>query len=378
MNPNQQQTAPPAPAPEAPPPPPPPAKTKAVSGQTEQVISLLDVIVDEQDRKAIVEQELTRLRFNQNYRLAEMFEKAGYFDSNGYNSPPMTAAQAMAKIAVGENWGLNPADSIRFIYIIGGKPAIEEAVFASRMQESGWNWDVQFIGGQGAGCKGVRLFAEKNGQPFMRPVRDDATGEIVRDEQGKPLMRQAFAEFTEEQAAQIKIWQNKTQVPLLQKSGPWSDGRRSNMYYWRALSQFRRWFCPQVMKGALIRDEIGDIADLEVAKTETPLPSERAAVFAEIERAKKEREAKAAPVETKQPESAKEAQPAIGTMGTTKQPAPITKPSFTALTKLEAELGTTQFMEILKQSTFDGLKDVKYEVDALAVIARMNEAKGGK
>ena len=350
MNPTESATA-AAPAAALPPPP------KVT--QTDQVSTLLELIVDESDRRALVAQELTRLNFNQNYRLAEMFAAAGYFDSNGYNSPPMSAAQAMAKIAVGENWGLNPADSIRFIYIVGGKPSIEEAVFAARMQEAGWGWDIQFIGGQGSGCKGVRLFAEKDGRPVMKPVRDDATGEIKPGADGKPLMRQAFAEFTEEQAAQIKIWQNKQQVSLLNKSGPWSDGRRSNMYYWRALSQFRRWFCPQVMKGALLRDEaqdiIGPIHELPVYEGDP-----RKMVLAAASEALKQQPKSAAAPE---PETKPEPEPA---------PQPAT---LRAILKYDAYLMTNVFQAILDANFYATVADIKTEAAAAKLLQELEAAK---
>jgi hypothetical protein len=357
----------------------PPVKTKAVVGQNEQVLSLLDLVIDEHDRKALVKQELNRLTYNNNWRLAEVFAAAGYFDSNGMNSPPMSKEQAMAKIEIGESWDLNPANSIRFVYIIGGKPAIEEAVFASRLYDAGWSWEAQFIGGQGQGCKGVRLFAIKDGKPVMQTVRDEATGEPKLGPDGNPMMRQAFAEFTEEQAAGIKIWQKGNQVSLLQKSGPWSDGRRSNMYFWRAVSQFRRWFAPNVIAGALTRDEaqdIGPIENLEVSNTETPLPSERATVFAEIEKATKAKpDPKPAPAETKQPDpepkvvepEPKKAEPEA------KQPAPITKQTFSALSKIEAHMTTEKFNEFLQQHTFKNLSEIKFEADGMAMLMRLRE-----
>lgn len=382
MNPSEQQQPPAAAAlPEAPPK---STKIKLIDGQNEQVINLLDIIVDEQDRKALVKQELNRLTYNNNWRLAEVFAAAGYFESNGYNTPPMSAAQAMAKIEVGESWGLNPADSIRFVYIIGGKPAIEEAVFAARLFEAGWSWDIQWIGGQGAGCKGCRLFAERNGKPVMKPVRDDATGEIKRDEKGEPILRQTFAEFTEEQAAQIKVWQKQSQVSLLNKSGPWSDGRRSNMYYWRAVSQFRRWFAPNVIAGALTRDEANDIGpvdqlDVYGGEQRREVPPVVAAASAALK-------SQPAPAPTPASPPAEPAAAAADSEPTaSRQPAdskPKPKPAEVStlkqILKLEAEIGKEKWAETMQECGYKNIQEVEFEIDAQALLMKLVSRKADK
>ena len=354
----------------------PAAEVKAPVGQNEQVVGLLDLIADESDKKALVKQELNRLTYNNNWRLAQVFAKAGYFDSNGYNTPPMNEYQAMAKIEVGESWQLNPADSIRFVYIIGGKPAIEEAVFAARLFSAGWSWDIQWIGGQGASCKGVRLFAEKNGIAVMKPIRDEATGQPYRDKNGEIILQQAFAEFTEEQAAGIKIWQNKGQVSLLQKAGPWSDGRRSNMYYWRAVSQFRRWFAPNVIAGALIRDEADDIK-LENMAVYSGEPR-RTGVMGEASESLKASVDPAPPPPTSPPpppppptppphETPKE----TPKNGKSEKNEGISQASFAKLAALEKTFGVEKFDQIIQQMMFATFGDIKTEADAKAVIIAM-------
>lgn len=375
MSPTTEAATPPAP------PPPAPEKTKAISGQTDQVLSLLDVVVDEMDRKAITRQEIRRIEFNNDWRLAEVFAEAGYFESNGRDTPPMTKFQAMAKIEVGRSWDLNPADAVRFVYIIGGKPAIEEAVFASRLYQAGWSWEIQWLGGQGAGCRGCRLFAKKDGKPVMEPVRAEDGSQVMGGD-GKPLMYHAFAEFTEPQAAQIKIWQKGNQVSILQKSGPWSDGRRANMYYWRAVSQFRRWFAPHVIAGALIRDEAQDIIleEMEIAppKPEPAILKAANSALADTappRKAEKTADEKYNDTATHTPVAEQKTEKAAEP---TKSPKPILPETVKSLRKMEAELTTAVFNETLQGMTFASIEDIKFEVDATAVLMKLLELKKAK
>lgn len=338
--------------------------------QTDQVSDLLSQVLDDMENREIrhrlIEQELSRLQFNNDYRLAKMFSEAGYFDSAGYKSPPMTAEQAMAKIEVGRSWGINPADSIRFIFIVNGKPSVEESVFASRLQSAGWSWEPQFIGGEGPMCKGVRLFIEKDGKPYMKPKRKDS-GDVELDSSGQPIMRQVTVEFTEEMARLIKVFENGQQIPLINKKGPWSDGWRSNMMYWRCLAQFRRFHVPHVMSGALLRDELRDIGPIEDLTVEKePV---RASVLDKIDA---ELGKKAAPPEEQQ---------AAKTTATVSEAAPgppplpeATKATLASIKKFEATMGTDVFFNFLAWLNYpNGVDSIKSEPEALAVLKGLQD-----
>jgi hypothetical protein len=226
--------------------------------------SLLEQIVDETDRRELVRFELDSKRFEHSQRLAAMMFKAGYF------TDLKSIEQACAKIVIGEAWGMTPADSIRFIYVVNGKPAIENEYYAACMMDAGWSWKISWIGQQGANCKGVRLYPHFKGEPVL-------------DGDGKP----AVVEFTEQMASAITVWEKGQRVCILQKAGPWSDGFRGNMMLWRAISNLRRWYCPNVLRGALLKDEAEsiDVSELQVSTAASPFPSKRASLLAKIEQA---------------------------------------------------------------------------------------------
>lgn len=360
-----------APPPASPPKQDPPLRTVT---QTDQVSDLLALIMDDAQnydvRRRLIEQEIGRLQFNNDYRLAKMFADAGYFDSAGYKSPPMTAEQAMAKIEVGRSWDINPADSIRFIFIINGKPSVEESVFASRLQQAGWGWEPQFIGGEGPNCKGVRLFIEKDGKPYLKPKRKD-NGEMELDPKGNTVMKQVTVEFTEEMARAIKVYEGGSQVLLINKKGPWSDGWRSNMMYWRCLAQFRRFHVPHVMSGALLRDEsrdIGPIEDLTVVDRE-PL---RAGVFDKIDAELGKKES-AAPADA----AAKADAPAPDAVQPEKEkvePNPPVAATLKAINKFEATMGSEAFLNFLAWLNYpNGTKSIKTEAEAMAVLRGLQD-----
>lgn len=237
--------------------------------------SLLDVIVDEQTKGLLVAQEVERRIFNNQYRVAQMFARAGYF------SDAQDEYKAMAKIEIGRSWGLSAADSMRYIYMVNGKPAVENEIVAAKLRRSGWDWEPQFIGGEGQNCKGVRLWIKKDGKPFMRTKRNDQ-GEVIKDKDGNPLTEQVSVSFLEDQAKIVKIHENGKQVTLLEKKGPWADGWRANMYYWRTIAQFRRFYANDLMSGALLVDEAADIRPIE-SKTTPELTALRGEIAADQE-----------------------------------------------------------------------------------------------
>lgn len=237
------------------PPPAAPAPALQAPPRSMDSATLLDLIIDDQDKRDIVQIEIDTKRFEYHQRIAGVMWRAKYFTSLE------SLDQALAKIEIGRAWRMNPADSIRFIFVVNGKPSIENEYYAAKMQDSGWGWDVEWIGSQGADCKGVRLWLFKDGKPLL----DRASKHV-------------FVEFTEEMAKGIIVQEKENRICILQKKGPWSDGWRGNMMYWRCIAQVRRFHCPNILTGALLRDEMQDIRaeDFEVAdrrpETQGPLP----------------------------------------------------------------------------------------------------------
>ena len=213
--------------------------------------SLLDVIVDEQTKGLLVAQEVERRQFSNNLNLATALANSGYF------TDASDKWKALAKIEIGRSWGLSAADSMRHILMVNGKPSLENEVIAAKLRAKGWDWDPYFLNGHGANCKGVRLFIKKNGQPYLRIKRDDH-GNRILDENKLPIMEQVVVEFLESDAKLIKAREGDKTVSLLEKKGPWTEGWRGNMMYWRAIAQFRRFYANDVLNGAESPDEISD------------------------------------------------------------------------------------------------------------------------
>ncbi len=241
----------------------PQAATTAPAAQTTQdqqqpkappemgLASLLDVIVDEQTKGLLVAQEVERRQFSNNLNLATALANSGYF------TDASDKWKALAKIEIGRSWGLSAADSMRHILMVNGKPSLENEVIAAKLRAKGWDWEPYFLNGHSANCKGVRLFIKKNGAPFMRIKRDEH-GNPVLDEHKTPVMEQVVVEFLEADAKLIKVREGDKVVSILDKKGPWTEGWRGNMMYWRAIAQFRRFYANDVLNGAETPDEISD------------------------------------------------------------------------------------------------------------------------
>lgn len=213
--------------------------------------SLLDVIVDEQTKGLLVAQEVERRQFTNNLNLATALANSGYF------TDASDKWKALAKIEIGRSWGLSAADAMRHILMVNGKPSLENEVIAARLRARGWDWEPYFLNGHGANCKGVRLFIKKDGKPFMRVRRDEHGNPVLNDEK-LPVMEQVVVEFLEADAKLIKVREGDKTVCILDKKGPWTEGWRGNMMYWRAIAQFRRFYANDVLNGAEMPDEMSD------------------------------------------------------------------------------------------------------------------------
>jgi hypothetical protein len=232
--------------------------------------SLLEQIVDDETKRLLVAQETERRTFNNNWRIAGVLSASGFFKDTE------SVERAMAKIEIGRSWGLNAADAMRYVVMINGKPGLENELIASRLRQAGWDWEPQFIGGEGATCRGVRLFISRDGKPFLRTKRnDDGTPVVGKD--GSVQLEQVAVEFTEAQAKLIKVYESGKQITILEKKGPWSEGYRGNMYYWKCIGQFRRFYASGVLCGALMLDELREIEPASAA------PVALAALRGEIE-----------------------------------------------------------------------------------------------
>lgn len=230
-------------APSVAPPPPPQQRARAESLISPELMAA----IEETEQRQLIALEIEARTFSQNQRLASAYYESQYFGD------VKSMAQAVVKIELGRSWGMSAADAMKHIYFINGRPSVMEEYMAGKMMAAGLTWRPQFIGAD-PNCKGCRLFLLKDGEPMMEPVLD-AEGNPVLDASGEPKTQQVRVEFTEADAKGIKVWEKGSQKPLLEKSGPWSDGWRKNMYYWRTIAQVRRFHMPNVLTGALMPEE---------------------------------------------------------------------------------------------------------------------------
>lgn len=230
---------------------------------------LLNLILDKAAQQSfatqVVEAELVRDAFDQDWRLAKVFALSGQFSDIKGTTQIAAISTAMAKIQLGRSWGLTPGDSIEFIYFTNGRPAIMNELVAAKLQDAGWDWEIQY---QRDGnwdkaegrCTGCRLWIKKNGQLLLVAQRK-ANGDYVTDEAGAIAMRPVSVEFTKKDADLAQIWEKGKQVPLSSKWNfvAWPE----DMFFMRCIGRFKKRHAPNVLRGARIQAEADDIEALE-------------------------------------------------------------------------------------------------------------------
>lgn len=246
--------------------------TKEVPKRTNNA-ELLDLIIQAGENsqgyaKQIVESELARDAFNQDQRLAKVFAVSGVFSDIKGTTETQAIATAMTKIQLGRSWGVNPADAMQFIYFTNGRPAVMNELFAAKLKDAGYDWDTAFhyekTGGKKK-CIGCTLLPKRwnpetrKYEPMMaKTLTDSGTYQDVQLE----------VSFTKEDADNAMIWEKGKQIKLSEKWNfqSWAE----DMYFWRTLGRFRRRYAPNVLSGAVPKDEAEDY---------TPAPSAPAPLF---------------------------------------------------------------------------------------------------
>lgn len=190
--------------------------------------------------KQLVDAETQRDTFDQDWRTARVFAVSGKFDDIKGSTPEQAIATAMAKIRIGREWGMSDSDSIAFIYWVNGRPAVMTEILATKIQEAGYNWDVEWHwtalpqapnkARADKRCVGCTLWLKALN-------RQTGRYEPVLDRNNEPVSA-SFTEYNAEQAG------------LLTKSGPWKNWTE-DMYFWRAMSRLRKYYLTGVMRGAI-------------------------------------------------------------------------------------------------------------------------------
>lgn len=231
--------------------PPAPASAPA-EPRTRVTVDQLALLPDNERRtlwiNSLVEAEVARQNYAQDRALAREFAVSGQFSDITGTTMDQAIATAMVKIQLGRAWGFNAADSIRYIYFTNGKPALENEIVAAKLQQGGYDWDVEWLeetvqhkGKPWKKCVGCTL--------WLKRMNAEKRYEPMLDRNGDPIS----VSFTEADADHATIWEKGKQIPLSQKWNFQSWPR--DMYYWRAIGRVKKYHAPHVLRGAMLREE---------------------------------------------------------------------------------------------------------------------------
>lgn len=154
-------------------------------------------------------------------------------------------------IALGRDFGLNAAQSLQAIDLVGGRPALRALYKAAFLIQAGYSWKV--------------LKHDDTVSAYRFYLR----GEALTDANEKPL---DFA-YTMEEAVRAG-YVEKARGGDGKKAGNY-DRIPKNMLYARMISNFHRWHAPQVMGATM--PEVGELIDAAITETESRMERSTAA-----------------------------------------------------------------------------------------------------
>lgn len=241
-----------------------------------ELATLLDKVIEngvaDNYARQMIDAEIARDLFDQDYRLARVFAESGEFDDLNKKTSDQAIATAMSKIRMGRSWNLNEADSMQFVFFNNGRPAIMNECYAGKIREAGYDWDIDWMKTEATANKrqaviGCRLWLKK----YDAQAHDFVP---VLDRNGQ----QVSEEFTKDDADQAMIWEKGKQIKLSDKWNFQSWAR--DMYFWRALTRLRRFHLTHILRGAVIQEEAQDFAPRDVNADTAEQTGSRAAARA--------------------------------------------------------------------------------------------------
>ena len=161
-------------------------------------------------------------------------------------------------IALGRDFGLNAAQSLQAIDLIGGRPALRAMYKAAFLIQAGYSWK-----------------ALKH-DDTISSYRFYLRGEALTDAEDKPLN----ISFTIEEAAKagyVDKARGSADKDGKAKAGNY-DKIPKNMLFARMISNFHRWHAPQVMGATM--PEVGELIDAAIIETESRM--ERSSLAASL------------------------------------------------------------------------------------------------
>lgn len=227
------------------------APQKSKNFELLELIASQSIGMSQDYTRQLVEVEIERARFDQQYRLATAFANSGMFAEIKNKSHEEALATAQAKIEMGRSWNMSAGDAMQFVYFVNGRPAIQNEYYAGAIMRAGYWWDVKWDG-QAKACKGCTL--------FLKTKNDAGEWARVKNADGSD----ASASFTEDDM----------QAAGLDKKDTYKAWKQ-DMFFWRAMARLRKWYCPNILGGTLMVAEAQDldaIADeTERQRTEGPI-----------------------------------------------------------------------------------------------------------
>jgi hypothetical protein len=225
-----------------------PPQQPQVESKGRATLEIIRILADKGNQKELLQQlidaETARDLFDQDYRAARIYAMSGQFDDIKGATTEQAIASAMSKIRIGRSWGMNESDSIAFIYWNNGKPAVMTEILATKIQQAGYGWDIDWSWEQSTHknkpwkrCTGCTLWLKAYNSRTN-------SWEPVVDRNDQPVS----AGFSEADADHAMIWEKGKQIPLSSKWNFQSWGQ--DMYFWRAMSRLRKYHLTSIMRGA--------------------------------------------------------------------------------------------------------------------------------
>ncbi|HZF24045.1 MAG TPA: hypothetical protein VE030_11345 [Burkholderiales bacterium] len=266
--------------PTAPPPAPGAIPTEARSRVTvEQLATLPDSERRTNWINSLVDAEVARQNYAQDRAMAREFALCGQFDDLKGVSTEQAVATAMVKINLGRSWGFNCADSMRNIYFVNGKPALEQDIVASKLQQAGIAWDPEFAYEEVPATKTGRAWRKCVGCTLWLKEwnKIEQRYQPIKDRKGE----QVAVSFTLADAENAKYWEKGQEKPLSEKFNYRSYP--GDMFYWRCISRVRKYYAPHVLRGGMLREEALEMMPADLPPDQLPrelqppevLPAER-------------------------------------------------------------------------------------------------------
>lgn len=200
----------------------------------------------------IIERDVAMALYDQDWQLARVMAQSAYFtDLEGAN-PGQSIAKAMTKIQLGRSWHMSPADSVQHVYVVNGRPAVQNEYLASQMRQAGIDWKIQWHKDKDGVCNGCTLWP-------MRLQPDGSYQPITEVEMrdGKLVEVPASVSFTKAMADRVQVKEDGKWIALSEKSTykAWPD----DLYFWRAIARLRRRYCTNILNGVYTREEASEI-----------------------------------------------------------------------------------------------------------------------